>query len=82
MYKGLTQKEAEQKISEGRINRQNNTRTDSYSGIIRKNTLTYFNLINTVLFIVILLTGKPVNGLFFLTAVFNSLIGIFQEIRA
>ena len=82
MYEGITNEEAEKRQKEGRVNRQSETATDSYGDIIRKNVLTYFNLINTVLFIVVLFTGKPVNGLFYMTVIFNSLIGIFQEIRA
>ena len=57
-----------------------NTRT--YKQIIFGNTLTFFNFLNITLFVLILLVGSYKNSLFMLTIIFNTVIGIVQEIRA
>lgn len=56
--------------------------TSSIGKIVRKNVLTPFNLINALLALALVLVGHPRNALFFLIAVINTLMGIFQEIRA
>ena len=56
--------------------------TKSYEDIIRSNTLTYFNIVNAVLFAIVLTTGHIKNGMFFITIICNALIGIYQEIKA
>ena len=56
--------------------------TSSYSDIVRHNAFTYFNLVNIVLFVFVLITGRIHNGMFILTVVFNTFIGIYQEVKA
>ena len=56
--------------------------TESTADIIRHHTLTYFNCVNTVLFIIVILTGKHTNSLFYMTVIINTVIGIWQEIKA
>ena len=50
--------------------------------IVRANVFTRFNLILTILVVVVLLTGQYKDALFGIVMVANSLIGIVQEVRA
>ena len=54
----------------------------SYSSIVRSNTLTLFNLILFSFFVLVLVAGRPADGLFAFLMVANSSIGIVQEVRA
>jgi cation-transporting P-type ATPase E len=54
----------------------------SYASIVRANTLTLFNLILGTFLVVILLAGRPADGLFAGVMVANTAIGIVQEVRA
>lgn len=82
MNKGLTQKEAELKIEHGLANISSKRMTRSNKEIIHANVFTYFNLINTILFVLVLITGEFENGFFYATIVANAIIGIVQEIKA
>lgn len=50
--------------------------------IILSNTITLFNILNVVLLILVLTTGSIQNALFMGSIIFNTLIAIFQEIKA
>lgn len=50
--------------------------------IILSNTITLFNILNIVLLVLVLTTGSLQNTLFIGSIVFNTLIAIFQEIKA
>lgn len=63
-------------------NIQNFQNTRSLRSIIRKNVFTYFNLLNFILFGLVLLTGSIQNGLFMGVVLANLLIGLVQEIRS
>ena len=82
MYNGLSEKEAQGKKNQGLINGQVKRMSRSYQEIIKGNTLTYFNFVNIVLFIVVCLTGQMNNALFITTMIANTCIGIFQEIKS
>ncbi len=58
------------------------TNTKSVGQIVRENCLTFFNLIFLILGLCLLLVGSIKNMAFLGVAVCNTLIGIFQEIRA
>ncbi|MBQ6537312.1 MAG: hydrolase, partial [Eubacterium sp.] len=53
----------------------------SVSQIIAAHVLTYFNFLNLVLFVLILISGQFKNILFMGVVVSNALIGIVQELR-
>ena len=82
MYSGLTTEEVRSRIEKGEVNGDEERMTSSYSDIVRHKSLTYFNFVNIVLFILVLITGRIHNGMFIMTVVFNTLIGIYQEIKA
>ena len=54
----------------------------SIKKIILSNVITLFNILNVVLLILVLTTGSFINTLFIITILFNTLIAIFQEIKA
>jgi len=83
---GLSSKEALSLERRGLSNRERKLKSNSYLAIIRRNIFTFFNLINIVLAVLILMNGidfKSLRNVLFLgVAVCNSLIGIVQEFRA
>lgn len=50
--------------------------------IVLSNTITLFNILNLVLVVLVLTTGSIQNALFIGSIIFNTLIAIFQEIKA
>ena len=53
----------------------------SVGRIIASHTLTYFNLLNIALAVLVLITGQIKNVLFLGTCISNTLIGIIQELK-
>lgn len=54
----------------------------SLGEIFRANIFTRFNALLTIIFIIVLIVGQPIDTLFFVAVVVNSAMGIIQEIRA
>ncbi|MGX4762969.1 HAD-IC family P-type ATPase [Holzapfeliella sp. JNUCC 72] len=79
---GLSSKLVEQKKSEGKVNVPVKSLTRSVGQIISENTLTLFNAINLFFAILVAITGKYANLWFLGPVLFNTVIGIFQELRA
>lgn len=79
---GLTQEEVDQRIKEGKVNIATTVKTKSIKRIFYDNICTLFNLINVILFVMLLLVGSYKNMLFIGVVVFNTVIGIVQEIRS
>ena len=82
MLTGLTDEQVNERIAEGKVNADENPNTRTYKQIIRENTLTFFNFLNLVLLVLVLLVGSYKNAFFVCNIVINTLIGIAQEIRA
>lgn len=82
MDKGLTSEEVKQRIEKGEVNGSQKRMTRSVKEIVRSNIVTYFNIINTILFIIVLCTGEIANATFYITIVFNAIIGIVQELKS
>lgn len=80
--KGLSAEEVSERIRLGKINGDPNVKTKSVKQILAANIFTFFNLINVVLAALVFLVGSPKNAMFALIILFNTGIGIFQEIRA
>ena len=86
--KGLTEKEVQDRISDGKINYNDAPKTKTISQIIRDNIFTYFNFLNLALglaiFIASIINGSVLNGLknclFMGVIVVNSIISIVEEI--
>jgi len=79
---GLTAEEVRQRQAAGQVNIQPAAHSKTIAQIITGNVFTYFNLINLIIFLLILTTGRIANTLFMGVIVSNILIGIIQEIRA
>jgi len=85
---GLRAEEVREREEAGAVNIQGDRLTPSYGRIVRKNTLTLFNIIHLLLAAAVLAVGYPWdagywrNILFLGIAVCSSAMGIFQEVRA
>ena len=79
---GLSAARVQERISRGQVNTSSLPRSKSVRQIVADHILTTFVLINVILFILILSTGRYINTLFMGVVVSNILIGIIQEIRA
>jgi cation-transporting ATPase E len=80
--RGLSASEVAERVAAGQVNRVDERTSRPLWAIIRANVLTRFNAILGVLFAVVLAVGSPADALFGLVVVWNSLIGIVQEVRA
>lgn len=79
---GLTDEQVNERIEQGKVNADENPNTRTYKQIVRENTLTFFNFLNLVLLILVLMVGSYKNAFFVGIIIINTLIGIAQEIRA
>ncbi len=79
---GLTADQVAQRVREGKVNSVTTLKTKSIKRIFYDNICTLFNLINIILFVLLILVGSYKNLLFIGVVVFNTAIGIIQEIRS
>ncbi|WKY46846.1 HAD-IC family P-type ATPase [Eubacteriaceae bacterium ES3] len=79
---GLTGKQVEERIREGKVNQQPESKTRTVGRIIRENTLSLFNLLNLILALMVFSVGSYKNLLFINIVVINTIIGIVQEVKA
>ena len=79
---GLTNEEVQERIAQGQVNYNDNPNTRTYKQIVLENTLTFFNFLNLVLLVLVLLVGSYKNSMFVGIILINTVIGIIQEIRA
>ena len=82
MNNGLNSEEVNERIKNGQVNTQEDRMVQSNKEIWRRHILTYFNALNTVLLVIVLLTGQFHNALFYFTAIINTCMGTWQEIKA
>ncbi len=78
---GLTDEQVAARRDAGQSNKLPST-GQTIGQIIAGNLFTFFNLLNILIFFLILLTGLYANTLFMGVIISNVLIGIIQEIRA
>lgn len=79
---GLSAVQVEQRRAEGLTNVEVEPPSQTTKEIIQENVFTYFNLIFVVLAVLLCLVGSFRNLTFLPVILFNTLIGIFQEVRA
>jgi cation-transporting ATPase E len=79
--RGLSEDEAARRLS-ARGEREPLPSSRTAASIVRANTLTLFNLILAVFFVVVVAAGRPADGLFLGVLIANTGIGIVQELRA
>lgn len=82
MYSGLTTKQVEERIQQNLTNGRSKNTSRTNKTIICSNIFTYFNFVNIILFVFVLLTGKLKNGLFIGTVIFNTSVGIYQQLKS
>lgn len=79
---GLTQQQVDERIRAGQVNENENPNTRTVKQIILENTLTFFNFINVVLLVLVVIAGSYKNATFVTVIVINTVIGVIQELRA
>ncbi len=79
---GLTNEEVQERIAQGQVNNNENPNTRTYKQIILENVCTFFNFLNLVLLVLVLMVGSYKNSMFVGIIFINTIIGIVQELRA
>ena len=79
--KGLTDKEVQEQITLGNINKSQESKLKTTKQIIYDNVFTLFNLYNLIIAIALLCVKAYTNTFFFLIITINVIIGIVQEIH-
>ena len=79
--KGLTKKEVEKRVEEGKVNNSNTNNLKSNWEIVRDNVCTLFNLFNLIIAVALACVHAYTNMVFILIIIVNVLIGIIQEIH-
>ena len=77
---GLTDEQVKSRIDAGLTNNFNTNTTKSYRQIFKDNLFTFFNVLNLVFTVLIIMTGYIKELVFLLVVVGNLIIGIAQEI--
>ncbi len=80
--RGLSQGEVRERIAQGKVNRVREKSSRSLASIIRTNVFNRFNALLGALAVVVVVIGPLRDALFAGVLVFNTLIGVVQELRA
>lgn len=76
---GLTAAEVETRVLAGEVNAVEDVTSRPLAEIVKANIFTRFNALLGTLFVLVLATGRLLDGLFGVAAILNSLFGIAQE---
>ncbi len=79
---GLNANEIKKRQENNEVNLFKDSPNKTIKEIVIKNTFTLFNFINLFLAVLIIITGSYINLTFMALIIINTIIGIFQEIRA
>lgn len=79
---GLSSSEVASRVQKGQVNISQESITKTEKEIVLSHVVTYFNFLNLFLAILILLTGKWTNLAFMGVVITNTIIGIYQELKA
>ena len=82
MLDGLNKQQIDYRINNNLINNEDIKNSRNIKTILLSNIITLFNLIHIVLLILILTTKKIENAAFIFAIIFNTIISIYQEIKA
>ena len=82
LQNGLTQEEVKARIAEGKVNRTDDETSKSVKDIFLTNIFNLFNFINCLLAVIVFITGHYRNMLFIFVVIFNTAMGIIQELKA
>ena len=81
-FRGLTDEEVRVRAAGGKVNVTEDKSSRTVKEIVLSNIFTLFNLINVILFALVLLVFSPKNGTFMVVVIVNTVVGIVQELRA
>ncbi len=79
---GLTSAEVTDRVTAGQVNVTPEPPGRSFGQIVAANVFTVVNAIMLTLFVLVLVSGNPQDGLFVGVVLSNSVIGVVQEVRA
>ena len=79
---GLSDEQVDERVGQNLTNGHEEIKTKPISRIVRDNLITPFNILNVILAILVLAVGSYKNLLFMGVIICNTIIGIFQEIKA
>ncbi len=79
---GLNEDAVQYRIDNDMVNNKSIRNSRSIKQIILSNIITLFNIINIVLFILVLTTGSLINTTFIFTILINTIVSILSEIKA
>ena len=79
---GLTKEQVEQRIREGLVNTPVEPPSKTVPDILKSNVFTYFNLVFTVIAVLLIIAGSFRDLTFLPIVIANTVIGIVQEIRS
>lgn len=79
---GLNKQQIEYRINNGMVNNENIKYSRTEKEILKGNIITLFNVINIILFLLVLTTGSIKNATFIISIIVNTCIGIYQELKA
>lgn len=79
---GLTDEQVNQRIEKDLSNKSNSNQSKSIGRIIYENVVTYFNILLFAIAAVLIVFGQYGQVTFLFIAIINTLIGIYQEIKA
>ena len=82
LHSGLTSAEVASRVAAGQTNAVERRTSRPVTDIVRANVFTWFNLILGVLWVLMVTFGSWQDALFGFVLVFNTAIGIAQEVRA
>ena len=80
--RGLTAEQVAERVAAGAVNHTVDPRSRSFADIVKANTFTWFNAVIGVMWVVMIIVAPIQDSLFGFVIVFNTLIGIVQEVRA
>ena len=80
--KGLTEREVEERIEDGRVNIVSNSATKSVRKIVLENVFTFFNMIFLFIAVILIGVGSYRELTFIIIIVLNTAIGIIQELAS
>lgn len=79
---GLSAQQVRERQAQGLTNAYNNVKTKSYGKIVKDNLLTFFNILNLILAVLVAMTGHYKDLAFMVLIVANTTIGLVQEIAS
>lgn len=79
---GLSSSEVREREEKGLVNEAVGSSTSTVEDIVKQNVFTYFNLIFTVLAVLLIMVGSFKDLSFMLIAIINTVMGILQEVKS